>query len=833
MRASRFIQCFILFVAGVSPAILSCQQGSLPKPPTPTPTGQQASATPVAPMSNKLGVTNPAIRRTHVTAAKNMLASATAATGASNAAGSGVPATYGTPSPTLAADGDGNRAPTTAVIRVPAAAGAHIRETLHTPTDPASLFDGLNGALKTVVTTVEVQATSDEPDSSQPQPYVAGGAEVISSAGTFGDISRFLQVLPGVVATSDMSNEFLVRGGHPMENLFLVDGIEVPNINHISTLGTTGGFAPMIDSGMVQSLSLHTGGYDANFPERLSSVTEIHTLDNDRAKGHLEGDLGIEGFGGMREQRIVGGDLLASAHHGIMDAVGDNVGLNGIPTYTNEFSRYRRSDSSGNQLSALNVAGWDSISVTPCPDDTHVTSSINSQYSAWRETTGAEWRQVYSERSFGVLEASDSEQIEHINQQDQILNPGSRAESAVGLGSCPDPSAMTQAVPIYAENSNSAFSTAGYRFEQGKSGVTLSLGSAAWLQRPHYQIDQPIGAYSPYSVAPTRADSTSFASRFSTGETGTYLQVSAHPTSALSLSAGARLQTFAFGSHATVTPRMSARYQIGESFAVHAAFAQYAQMPPYVYLVAYPENHSMQPMRATHEIAGFDLGLVPGSQIRVEAYNKQYRDVPVSTEYPSVSLHDMVDMLGQQFVWLPMNSDGTGSSSGVEVSDTTRIRSRFMMRASAAYSRAKFAGLDGVQRPSNFDFPWIANVAGLERFGHGYEVSARYGYATGRPYTPYDIPDSMTQNRPIYDVSQMNALRAPYYGRLDAQMNKDITMHGYRLELYCGVENLLNRSNFLSYVWMPRFINSSSNVPVQELHQISIFPNFGVRLVIR
>src|ERR1035441_5994237 len=210
-------------------------------------------------------------------------------------------------------------------------------------------------------------------------------------------------------------------------------------------------------------------------------------------------------------------------------------------------------------------------------------------------------------------------------------------------------------------------------------------------------------------------------------------------------------------------------------------------------------------MRSTHEVVGMDLGFVPSSQIRIEAYNKVYRDIPASTEYPSVNLHDMVDMVAQQIVWLPMNSGGRGNSSGIEVSDTTRIGSKLVVRGSIAYSRAMFAGLDRVMRPSNFDFPWIVNVAALERFAHGYEVSSRYEYATGRPYTPFDLPDSLAQNRPIYDVSQMNALRAPHFGRLDVQLNKDTIVHGLHLELYLGVNNVLNRTNLLSYVWMPRF----------------------------
>ena len=695
----------------------------------------------------------------------------------------------------------------------------------------ASMFDALASHIKPVTTTVEVYGTARELDTSRPEPFQTGGQEVMTTAGDFGDISRFLQMFPGVVATSDLSNEVVVRGGHPMENLFLVDGIEVPNINHMATLGTTGGFGPMIDSGVIQGLKMYTGGYDARYPERLSSVTEIQTLDQANSAEHAEADLGIQGFGGLGEKRLRMGDLLVSAHYGLLDVM-NSVGISGLPSYTNEMARLRHSDDSGNRLTILHVAGWDSLVADPCATDPEETTSIASQYSGWRETTGAEFQHIHSVNSFVVASVSDSEQIEHIHQQDQIIGPASVNFSKMG---CPIPASVFQPTPVYMEDSNNAFSTGSLRYEWSGSRISLSAGSAAWLQRPHYDIDQPIGAFSPYSVAPIRTDSTSFASNFSTGETGTFAQLTMHPNKALELSAGGRLQTFAFGSHTTLTPRASVRYSLGESVSLHAAYASYAQLPPYVYMMSYQQNRSMLPMRSTHEIVGMDLGFVRSSAIRIEAYNKQYSDTPASTEYPSVTLHDMVDMLGQQFVWLPMNSGGNGTSSGIELSDLTRIHSRLTVRGSLAYSRAKFAGLDHVMRPSNFDFPWILNIAALEHLGHGYEVSTRYGYASGRPYTPYDDADSTAQDRPIYDVSSMNIPRAPYFARLDAQLNKDAVVHGLHLEIYAGVNNILDRSNFLSYVWLPRYKKDCKTAlnPVDEINQMPIFPNFGLRYIFR
>jgi hypothetical protein len=191
-------------------------------------------------------------------------------------------------------------------------------------------------------------------------------------------------------------------------------------------------------------------------------------------------------------------------------------------------------------------------------------------------------------------------------------------------------------------------------------------------------------------------------------------------------------------------------------------------------------------------------------------------------------------MIGEQTVWLPMTTGGFGRASGIEVSDRTRIGSRFSMQGSVAYARARFAGLDGILRPSNFDLPWIVNAAGAHRLGKGVTASARYGYASGRPYTPFNMPASLAQNRPVYDLTLVNVPRAPYYSRLDAQINKELHVGMPLLELYCGVDNVLNRSNFLSYAWMPRFeLHGKGRDPVGTLWQTPIFPNFGVRFIVR
>jgi hypothetical protein len=79
---------------------------------------------------------------------------------------------------------------------------------------------------------------------------------VLTSAGTYSDISPYLQLLPCIVASSDFSNQMLVRSGHPMGNLFLVDDFEVPNINHLANSHTTGG--ENFSVGTMERLNTHS-----------------------------------------------------------------------------------------------------------------------------------------------------------------------------------------------------------------------------------------------------------------------------------------------------------------------------------------------------------------------------------------------------------------------------------------------------------------------------------------------------------------------------------------------------------------------------------------------
>lgn len=102
--------------------------------------------------------------------------------------------------------------------------------------------------------------------------------EVQQMAGAQEDIMRSILSLPGVHSVSDFSNQFIVRGGGPDQNLILLDDVEIFNPYRNS------GMASLIDPDMIKDINLYAGGYPAPFGDRLSSVLTIHTRDGSKDK---------------------------------------------------------------------------------------------------------------------------------------------------------------------------------------------------------------------------------------------------------------------------------------------------------------------------------------------------------------------------------------------------------------------------------------------------------------------------------------------------------------------------------------------------------------------
>lgn len=680
-------------------------------------------------------------------------------------------------------------------------------------------------AMPRVITTMKVVAEdSTALDALSPAQNVTQ-TEILSSAGTYGDFSRYLQVLPGVVWVSDLSNDVLVRGGHPTENLFVVDGIEVPNINHFSLSGSTGGFTSMIDSTAVGSMAMRSGVYDAGHSSRLSSLIEIHTreLGEARQAGNLS--AGIAGAGGLYQRALARrGSLLLSAHRSILNLVTNDVGINGVPTYTNGMARMELNPTSRDTVSLFSLSGADSIQMTPCPSP-NATSIYQTQYSGWRTTDALSWRHNYSAQLTANLIASSSLTQQNIGQQQQF------GEVLDKSGNC-HPVTLLQ---TYSEDSHTGLSALNYELRAEVRGWLISAGVSGKLTTPDDAVAQPNGQQSPFSADPARTDAVTFQRQFSTGQTAAFLEAEGDLGKRWKLLAGLRAESFALTGGYALDPRLSASYQLNSRQILYGSLNISAQLPPIIDMISYPGNRSLQPIQVRQEEAGMRVLQTNWGSLDVAAYQKNYRREAVSTEYPSLMLSNMVDTLGQGFVWLPLTSAGTAQAHGLELELRAHWSSRAQLLLSAAASQTTYRALDGIRRPGNYDTPTAVTAMSNIRIGKGVQLDLRESALSGHPYTPFDLAGSNAQHRGIYDLSRINAMRGPLYNRLDVEMERRFQTSRGIFDLHAGAENILNRGNLMGYVWLdncrantPSCANSSGQ-PIAKADQMGRYPVFSLR----
>jgi hypothetical protein len=684
------------------------------------------------------------------------------------------------------------------------------------------------------VSTIEVNGDIDIQAKGLAVPYHITQDEVLSSAGTWGDFSRYLQLMPGVVWNSDMSNDILVRGGNPSENLYVVDGIEVPNINHLAMEGTTGGFSSMLDTSTIESVDMKAGVYDARYFSRLSSLIDVHTIEQLPSKRANEIDLGISGIGGFFQHPLGrNAGLLLTAHRSVLNLVTNDIGINGVPIYTDGMAKLVWVPSSKDRISVLSLNGADSINITPAPCDSGVTLQVQTEYSGGRSTNGLIWRHLHNTTTFSTLTASYSAQNQNIDQEWQAATYNSKGTSCSF-----NPS---EAPPLYIEKTHDGVSTVDYGVQMDRRHWLYTVGATGRLVALNYNVSQPLGEPSPFNTNSAWTDTDNFVRDFTAGQSSVYAETTGHLGDRWSVIAGLREEFFALTAAQLFEPRISVALRINEHQAMNGTYARSSQLAPYIDILSYAGNNRLKPLQVEQFALGADLWRADRFIIGVEGYSKRYSNEPVSTEYPALMLANMVDTLGQEFVWLPLKDGGYGRANGIEMLLRAHTAKRFRILASASYSRTRYAAADGVLRSGNYDFPVVANVQATVKLPWKFEIAGRNTYATGRPYTPFNITLSEQQKRGIYDLTKINAVRGPFYDRTDVDVNRDFHLRRGVLNVHAGVENALNRQNFMGYAWMDNCsiknssqtmcgdnINAIPGVPETEITQMPVFPSAGI-----
>lgn len=637
-------------------------------------------------------------------------------------------------------------------------------------------------------------------DNQRPVSITTLSAEEIRRApGSGGDISRVLMTLPSLAKVNDQSNALIVRGGSPLENAFYLDGIEIPNINHFPTQGATGGPIGMINVDLIDAVQFSSGGFSPAFGDKMSSVLELTLRDGNREQFDAQFDLGIMGFGGAAEGPIgENGSFIVSVRRSYLDYLVSmfDIGTTVAPRYGDVQGKISYDLSAKHRLSLLFIGGDDqnnpSRAVAEENDMLYYGNQNIGQYSG-----GVVWRalwsgDLFSNTTVGIQTVRSDEDFFETNTGAPVVGNHS-AETVVAL-----------------RNSNHL-----------RLHEQHSLEFGAEVKRSTHRYDNMFGAYSDAVGDSTPA--FRFAQNVTTEKFGAFLTYTVLPMPGFSATIGARTDYFSYNDRWTVSPCIALSYRFDERSAVHVASGMYHQSMPPSIIAPSLNGSSLRDPYAVHYIVGADHLLSEDTKLSVEVYMKEYYDYPVDPSDPSLFLVDEIFYRnGLYFGHSVLANDGAARSRGIEVTVQKKLAHEFYGIAGISYFRSEYRGGDNVWRNRVFDNRLIVSAEGGYKPNGEWEFSARWIYAGGSPYTPFDLAASAQQQRGVFDAARINGERYPAYHSMNVRFDKRFHFDQSTLVVYLSAWNVYNRRNVAGYFW-----NEKENGQ-GTLYQWNLLPIFGV-----
>jgi hypothetical protein len=649
--------------------------------------------------------------------------------------------------------------------------------------------------------TVRPEAFPPVPASATPvstQNYSA--EEVRRQPGAQEDVLRAISVAPGVGVTNAARNDLVVRGGAPFENLFVVDNIEVPNINHFGSQGSTGGPISLINVRFVEHASISAGGFGARFGDKSSSVTLLTLREGNSERRSGELNVAASQVGAIYEGPIGRSTtFFVNLRQSYLDLLFQLIGLSFVPAYTDATAKVVWRPTVRDAISALTIAARGSVSFN---NDTDSARLSNSQVLAPEQRqyfSGVTWNRLVAN---GVLTTTLGRTYTRYRsmQRDTLLSPVFENTSREGETSLRSDLSLSL--------------TPRWQLDVGAvARVASALDYDVTLAGPLRRDDQ--GALQPLSI-----DTTITATR-----TSAYMQSSVGVTDALRVVMGIRFDhNSAIVSSARFSPRASVAWRATPRITTSLSAGRYWQSPPFVWLAGDARNHTqLTPWRADHAVLSVVGRVGSETKVQLEAFAKRYASYPTRLWRPQAVLSpsgfdDATTDI--PFGLEPLSSQGTGTVRGVELFVQKRLGASGVYGQSAvSVSRTRFAARDRLDRRGAFDTPVTANVLVGWRPNPVWEGALRVRGSSGFPYTPFNEGGASAGT---LDFARYNAERLNTFFAADVRLDRRFVLRGGQFIAFLDLQNVTNRNNDSPPQWNPRARRAERSAGVGLLPTIGL-----------
>ncbi len=636
-----------------------------------------------------------------------------------------------------------------------------------------------NASLNEVVVTASpFQKVPESPVSLR----VIGLQEIEKAPGANRDISKVVQNYPGVAFSPiGYRNDLIVRGGGPSENRFYLDGVEIPNINHFSTQGASGGPVGLIDADLIRSVKFYSGAFPADKGNALSSVLDFSLRDGDMERNSLKATLGASEVS-LSSNGHIGNktSYLVSVRQSYLQALFKILGLPFLPAYTDASFKIKTRFDSHNELTLLGLGGIDRMKLNLGieGEDAEYMLSYLPEINQETYTVGGVYRH-YSQRHVQSIVLSQS-YLNNRNVKYRDNDESSEENLTLRLGS------IEQETKLRMENTSS------WSVWKVKAGFDLNY--SRYKSNEYRKV---------FANALWEYD---YHTDLSLWRWGMFASVDyAAPDKSFTASMGVRTDGNNYSDKMKelwrqLSPRLSVSYRLIEGLTLSGHVGLYYQLPSYTALGFKGEegvyvNRHLDYISVSQESLGLSWTPNENMELSVEGFYKLYGHMPfsLSDQIPLSCKGNDYGTIGNE----ALSSEAKGRSYGVELMFKWLLTQKLNLSSSLTIFKSEFKdGEQGSYVPSAWDNRFILNMSGTYNFPKHWSLGAKVSCIGGSPYTPYDVEKSSlveawnVQGRAYYDYSRYNQERLPVFGQLDVRVDKTFYLKKCMLGFYLDIQNI-------------------------------------------
>ena len=616
--------------------------------------------------------------------------------------------------------------------------------------------------------------------------------EIYRNPGGNRDISRVIQSLPGVASTVSFRNDIIIRGGAPNENRFYLDGIEIPNINHFATQGSSGGPVGMINVNFIREVDLYSGAFPANRGNSLSSVMEFKQIDGnpDRIAKTLtigSSDIGATLDGPINDKTT----FVLSARRSYLQLLFSAIGLPFLPTYNDFQFKTKTKLNDKNQITLIGIGAIDDFELNTGANDNEDDPDVieRNNYilgylpvtTQWNYATGINWTH-FKDNSFQNFILSRN----HLNNESVKYKDNIKEGKNL------------------LQNYKSEEIETKFRFENTirNNGWKINFGTGLEAVTYKNKTYQKI-------IFQNVEDTLNFNSELNFIKSSFFGQISKKTlNNKVIASFGIRTDQNSYSKQMAnplkqLSPRFSLAYSIDEKTSLNFNIGQYFQLPAYT-VMGYRnssnellnKNNNITYINNKHLVFGIETNPGNFSKITVEGFYKKYDNYPflIGDSISLANLGGDFGVIGNEEV----TSSSEGRSYGVEFLAQKKLNKYFYGILAYTWVRSEFKDKNDFYKPSAWDNKHIISITGGVKLKKDWEIGMRFRFSGGAPYTPYDTINSSyssiwdINSFGVFDYDNLNGKRLKSNHGLDVRIDKKWYWKKVTLNLYLDIQNLYN-----------------------------------------